>query len=64
MNSGGAASIINFSNTALGSLGMMIGAIGWSNYVEGLGYTALIAMMISISCWVVFVKKGYKLHGI
>lgn len=64
MNAGGAASIINFSNTALGSLGMMIGAIGWSNYVEGLGYTALIAMVISISCWIVFVKKGYKLHGI
>lgn len=64
MNSGGAASIINFSNTALGSLGMMIGAIGWSNYVEGLGYTALIAMAISITCWTIFVKKGYKLHGI
>lgn len=64
MNSGGAASIINFSNTALGSLGMMIGAIGWSNYVEGLGYTALIAMVISISCWIIFVSNKFKLHGV
>ena len=64
MNAGAASSVINFSNTTLGSCGMMLGAIGWSNYVEGIGYTALIAMCISITCWTIFVKKGYKLHGI
>ena len=64
MNSGAAASVINFSGTALGSLGMLVASIGWSNYVEGLGYTALVAMVISISCWVFFVKKQYKLHGL
>lgn len=64
MNAGGAASVINFSNTALGSFGMMIGSIGWANYVEGLGYTALIAMCISVICWIIFVKNNYKLHGV
>ena len=64
MNSGGASSVINFTNTALGSLGMVLGAIGWSNYVQGVGFIALIAMAISISCWVIFLKRNYKLRGI
>ena len=64
MNSGGASSVINFTNTALGSLGMVLGAIGWSNYVQGVGVIALIAMGISITCWIIFLKRNYKLRGI
>ena len=64
MNSGGASSVINFTNTALGSLGMVLGSIGWSNYVQGIGIIALIAMSISVICWVIFLKNGYKLRGI
>ncbi|MBQ0148228.1 MAG: Bcr/CflA family efflux MFS transporter [Flavobacteriaceae bacterium] len=63
MNSGGAASIINFSGTALGALGMMIGTLGWANYVQGLGWVTLISMCFSISLWVIYLKKNYKLHG-
>lgn len=64
MNAGGASSVINFSNTALGSFGMFLGSLGWSNYVQGVGYIALIGMSISITCWIIFLKRGYKLHGI
>jgi len=64
MNAGGASSIINFSNTTLGACGMMIGTLNWSNYITGLGYTAVIAMILSITCWMIFLKKGYKLHGL
>ncbi len=64
MNAGAASSVINFSNTTLGSLGMVIGSIGWSNYVVGIGYTALIAMCISVTCWMIFLKRGFKLNGI
>lgn len=64
MNAGGVSSIINFSNTALGALGMMIGTIGWSNYVVGLGIVCLIAMTYSIGLWLYFNKKGYQLKGI
>ena len=42
----------------------ILGAIGWSNYVQGVGFIALIAMAISISCWVIFLKRNYKLRGI
>lgn len=64
MNSGGAASIINFSNTALGSIGMFLGTIGWANYIDGLGYITLFAMCFSIILWIFFTKKNYKLHGL
>lgn len=64
MNAGAAASVINFSNTALGSLGMMLGTLGWSNYVEGLGYITLIAMCYSICLWLFFLKNNYKLNGL
>ena len=64
MNSGGAASVINFTNTALGSLGMVLGSMGWSNYVQGVGVIALIGMALSIICWLIFLKRNYKLRGI
>lgn len=64
MNSGGAASIINFSNTALGSLGMMLGTLGAPNYIQSLGFTILFAMLFSISLWILFLKKQFTLRGL
>ena len=64
MNAGAAASVINFSNTALGSIGMLLGTLAWGNYVQGLGFITLIAMVFSISLWVLFLKKDYKLNGL
>lgn len=63
MNSGGVASILSFSGTGLGAVGMILGTLGWSNYIQGLGFITLIAMTYSISLWVLFQKKNYKLHG-
>lgn len=64
MNSGGAASIINFSNTTLGSIGMFIGTLGWSNYIQGLGTITLLSMCFSIGLWIYFNKKQYTLNGL
>lgn len=63
MNSGGVSSVMNFSGTALGAIGMMLGTLGWTNYVQGLGWITFIGVSFSITLWIIFLKKGYKLHG-
>ena len=63
MNGGAVASMINFSGTALGALGMLLGTIGWTNYVQGLGWITLLAMAFSIALWYIFNKNKYTLSG-
>ena len=63
MNAGAAASVISFTNTGIGALGMLLGALPWSNYIFGLGAIAIIAMIFSFTMITIFLKKGYKLHG-
>ena len=63
MNSGGVASVMSFSGTALGAFGMMLGTLGWTNYVQGLGWITFIAMAFSIFLWITFLNKNYKLKG-
>ena len=63
MNSGGVASVINFSGTALGAVGMMLGTLNWSNYIQGLGWVTLIAITFSITLWMIYLKNNYKLNG-
>jgi len=64
MNSGGAASIINFSNTSLGAIGMMLGTIPLGNNIQRLAAVVLIAMVFSVGLWMHFVKKQYALRGL
>ena len=63
MNAGAASSVISFTNTGIGSLGMMLGALPWMNYIFGLGCIAVIAMTISFGLITFYFKKGYKLNG-
>lgn len=63
MNSGGVASVINFTGTGLGAFGMMLGTLGWANYVQGLGVITLLAMAYSIVLWFIFLRKKYTLRG-
>ncbi|UYW01702.1 Bcr/CflA family efflux MFS transporter [Flavobacterium agricola] len=64
MNSGGAASIINFSNTGLGAMGMMLAALPFGTNIQRLGFVIVIAMALSIYLWYYFNKKGYQLRGV
>ena len=61
---GATASVINFTNTAVGSLGMVIGALSWSSYIFGLGVIMSAAAALSLFLWYVFRKKGYTLRGL
>lgn len=63
MNAGAAASVISFTNTGIGALGMVLGALHWTNYVTGLGVIAIIAMIMSFGLIFIYFKKGFKLHG-
>lgn len=64
MNAGAAASVINFSNTAMGSLGMLLGGFNWGHVVNGIAYIAIIAMTFSILLWSLFNIKKMKLKGV
>lgn len=63
MNAGAAASVISFTNTAIGALGMMLGALPWSNYIVGLGTIAIVAMVISFILIAIYLKKNFSLNG-
>ena len=51
-NVGTAASIINFVPTLFGSLGMMLGTLPWSNFINGLGMIMTTATTLSIVLWI------------
>ncbi|MBQ6297892.1 MAG: Bcr/CflA family efflux MFS transporter [Selenomonadaceae bacterium] len=51
-NVGTAASIINFVPTLFGSLGMMLGTLPWSNFINGLGMIMTTATTLSILLWI------------
>ena len=56
-NVGTASSIINFVPTLFGSLGMMLGTLPWTNFVDGLGIIMITATFLSIVLWIL-IKRG------
>ncbi len=48
---GAASSVMNFGFTVVGSIGMVVGSLGWSSYTGGLGITMLIFISITILIW-------------
>lgn len=50
-NAGTASSMINFINILFGSIGMMAGALPWSDLIDGLGIIILTAVFISTVLW-------------
>ncbi|MBO4780738.1 MAG: hypothetical protein J5497_08890, partial [Selenomonadaceae bacterium] len=50
-NVGTAASVINFVPTLFGSLGMMLGTLPWSNFIDGLGLIMTTSTTLSIVLW-------------
>ena len=58
-NVGTAASVINFIPTLFGSLGMMLGPLGWTNFIFGLGIILLSATGIAIFIWTLIGKENF-----
>ena len=53
---GAASSVMNFGFTVIGSIGMVVGSLGWSSYTGGLGITMLIFISITILVWLFVLK--------
>ena len=53
---GAASSVMNFGFTVIGSIGMVVGSLGWSSYTGGLGITMLIFISITILVWLYVLK--------
>ena len=47
-NAGTASSMINFVQTLFGSVGMMLGSLPWSNFIDGLGIIILSSVGLAI----------------
>lgn len=63
-DTGAASSLINFGNTAMGSLGMILGTLPWANFVSGLGIIVLTCALLGLSGWILFTKSGMQLKGV
>jgi len=53
---GAASSVMNFGFTVIGSIGMVVGSLGWSSYTGGLAITMLIFIALSIMVWLYLLK--------
>lgn len=63
-DTGAASSLINFTNTALGCIGMLLVVIPRENYVLGLGCLIVLCTFISLTMWIRLLKSKVALHGI
>ena len=63
-DTGAASSLINFLHTALGSLGMVIAVLPWTNYVEGIGVIIVASMIIAGLGWFALLRSNAPLKGV
>ena len=50
-NIGTASSVINFVQTLLGSIGMMLGTLPWGDFIQGLAIIMFVALALAIGLW-------------
>ena len=61
---GSASSLINAVNTVFGSLGMMLGALNWSNFIEGLGIITAVCVTLAIAGWLALLHFKIRVEGL
>lgn len=61
---GSASSLINAVNTVFGSLGMMLGALNWSNFIEGLGIITAVCVTFAIAGWLALLHFKIRVEGL
>lgn len=54
---GAAASLVNFSHTALGTVGMLAAVMPWASYLEGLGVIIVASMAVAGVLWAVLLRS-------
>lgn len=63
-DTGSAAALINFGNTVMGSLGMVLGTLPWPTYVTGLGTIAAGASLLALVGWFLLLRSDIPLKGV
>lgn len=63
-DTGSASSLINFTHTVSGSLGMILGALAWSNFITGLGIILIAFSVLAIIGWIVVLKSKITIKGL
>lgn len=63
-DTGSAASLINFGNTAMGSLGMVLGALPWPDFVTGLGTITACCALLALAGWALLLRSSIPLRGV
>ena len=61
---GSASSLINAVNTVFGSLGMMLGALNWSNFIEGLGIITAVCVTLAMAGWLALLHFKIRVEGL
>lgn len=60
-DAGAASALMNCIRTAIGSLGMVLAALPWPNYVVGIGILIVVFMAISLSTWIALLRSRIPL---
>lgn len=63
-DTGSVSSIVNTVTTVFGSVGMAIASVPWGNIVVGLGALITAIAVISIVCWLAFLRSRIPFHGV
>lgn len=57
-NVGTASSVINFVQTLLGSIGMMLGTLPWGDFVQGLAIIMFVVLGLAVAFWRILPPKA------
>lgn len=60
-DAGSASALMNCIRTAIGSLGMVLAALPWPNYVVGIGVLIVAFMAIALSAWIALLHSRIPL---
>ncbi|MFT4005130.1 MAG: Bcr/CflA family efflux MFS transporter [Lacrimispora sp.] len=61
---GSASSLINAVHTILGSIGMVLSSLAWSNMIHGLGIIMIIMTIIAIFIWTILLRSKVTIKGL
>ena len=63
-DTGSASSLINAINTVMGSIGMVLASMAWSNIVTGLGMIIAVVSLLELVLWLALLRSKVQLIGL
>lgn len=63
-DTGAASSLINFTHTAIGCIGMVLAVLPWPSFIVGVAVIIIGTMMVAGIIWIALLKSRISLEGI